>query len=77
MSTNTKPPSTRPVEFKTVDGKIHRGFFLRDANKYVRGVNRWKDTDIDVWFDDDRVVSWGFVPEQIEGQISLFGGDSK
>ena len=77
MSTNTKPPSTRPVEFKTVDGKIHRGFFLRDANKYVRGVNRWKDTDIDVWFDDDRVVSWGFVPEQIEGQINLFGGDTK
>ena len=28
MSTNTKPPSTRPVEFKTVDGKIHRGFFF-------------------------------------------------
>ncbi len=75
MSTNTKPPSTKPVEFKTIDGKIHRGFFLRDANKYVRGVNRWKDTERDAWFDDDRVVAWGYVTEQIEGQISLFGGD--
>ena len=57
MSTNTKPPSTKPVEFKTVDGKIHRGFFLRDANRYVRGVNRWKDTERDAWFDDDVVVA--------------------
>lgn len=68
MPTNTKPPSTKPVEFKTVDGKIHRGFFLRDAN-------RWKDTERDAWFDDDVVVAWGYVTEQIKGQISLFGGD--
>ena len=77
MPTNTKPPSTRPVEFKTDDGKIHNGFFLRDANRYIRSVNRWKDTDRNVWFDDDRVVAWGFVTEQVEGQISLFGGDTK
>lgn len=43
-------------------------FFLRDANRYVRGVNRWKDTERDAWFDDDVVVAWGYVTEQIEGQ---------
>lgn len=77
MGTVKKPPSSRPVEFKTVDGKIHRGFYLKDANKYVRNVNRWKDTDLDVWFDDDRVVAWGFVEEQVEGQISMFGGNER
>lgn len=72
MSTGTKPPSTKPVEFRTIDGRLHRGFFLRDANKYVRGVNRWKDTELDAWFDDDRVTAWGYENEQIEGQVSLF-----
>ena len=75
MSTITKPPSTRPVNFRTDDGKLHHGFFLRDANKYVRAVNRWKDTDIDAWFDDDRVVAWGYEDDQIEGQMNLFDDD--
>ena len=75
MSTGRKPPSTKPVTFKTADGKLHNGFYLRDANRFVRGVNRWKDTDLDAWFDDDVVIAWGFEPDQIEGQIDIFGDD--
>lgn len=72
MGMNKKPPSTKPVVFKTADGKLHNGFYLKDANRFVRNVNRWKDTDLDAWFDDDAVIAWGYEPEQIDGQIALF-----
>jgi hypothetical protein len=75
MSTNTKPPSTKNILFRTSDGKLHNGFFLKDANRYVRGVNRWKDTDLDAWFDDDVVTAWGYEPEQLDGQINMFEVD--
>lgn len=75
MSLNKKPPSTKPIVFRTKDGRLHNGFYLKDANRYVRGVNRWKDTDLDVWFNDDDVTVWGEEEEQIEGQTSLFGDD--
>lgn len=76
MSTGTKPTSTRPVHFVTLDGRSHHGFYLRDANRYVRGVNRWKDTDLNAWFDDDVVTAWGYEAEQIAGQVSLFSEDA-
>lgn len=72
MSMGTKPPSTKNILFRTSDGKLHNGFYLKDANRYVRGVNRWKDTDLDAWFDDDVVIAWGYEPEQVEGQINMF-----
>ena len=52
------PPSTKHVTFRTSDGVIHNGFYLKDANKYVRDVNRWKDTESGKWFDNDEVVEW-------------------
>lgn len=52
------PKSTVPIVFMTKDYVWHTGFFLKDANKYVRNVNRWKDTESGKWFDDDEVVEW-------------------
>ena len=52
------PPSPKHVRFRTSDGVIHNGFYLKDANKYVRDVNRWKDTESGKWFDNDEVVEW-------------------
>ena len=52
-----RPPSTKRVTFK-VNGVWHKGFYLKDANKYVRNVNRWKDTDDGTWYDDKDVTEW-------------------
>ena len=55
------PASTAPVRFITKDGKAHNGFYLKDANKYVRNVNRWKDQKTDEWFDDIEVIGWEYL----------------
>lgn len=51
------PTSTKRVVFYTGDEK-HNGFFVKDINRYIRGVNRWKDTDTNEWFDDEEVEEW-------------------
>ena len=51
------PPSSRKVIFY-VNGETHIGFYLKDINKYVTNVNRWKDIDSSIWFDDDEVEGW-------------------
>lgn len=56
------PPSTTPIKFTTEDGKEHNGFFVADINKYVRGVNRFKDVDTSKWFDAVEVVDWDWIP---------------
>lgn len=53
-----KPPSTKRVTFWTKGGVEHKGFFLKDANKFVRNVNRWKDEDTGKWYDDSEVTDW-------------------
>lgn len=53
-----KPPSTKRIQFKTKDGVPHNGFYLKNANQFVRNVNRWKDIDTDKWYDDEEVVEW-------------------
>lgn len=53
-----RPPSTKRIRFKTHDGEWHNGFFLKDANKFVRNVNRWKDTDTGRWYDDEEITEW-------------------
>lgn len=58
---DNKPPSTVEVRFFTIDGKTHRGFFLKDANKFVRNVNRWKDKNTNKWYDDDLVTDWEYT----------------
>ena len=54
------PASTVPVLFQTVDGIMHKGFFLKDINKHVRGVNKWKDTLHAMWYLDEDVVDWTY-----------------
>lgn len=52
-----RPPSTKRIRFKTKDG-WHIGFFIKDVNKYVRNVNRWKDAETKKWYDDNEVMEW-------------------
>ena len=57
MDLKGRPPSTKRIRFKTKDG-WHIGFFIKDVNKYVRNVNRWKDAETRKWYDDDEVMEW-------------------
>lgn len=52
-----RPPHTKRVTFLTKEG-THNGFFVKDINKYIRNVNRWKDTDSGRWYDDKDVIEW-------------------
>lgn len=54
----THPPSTERVLFRIKNGGWHEGFFLKDANRYVRNVNRWKDTNSKRWYEDSDVLEW-------------------
>lgn len=63
---DNKPPSTKKVYFWTMDNEMHIGFFLKDANKYVRNVNRWKDTDSGQWYDDDEVLTWEYFSTDLK-----------
>ena len=60
MEKKTHPPSTKEVIFYTEDSK-HVGFYVEDINKYVRNVKRWKDTETNTWYDDDKVVAWYYL----------------
>lgn len=54
------PPSTKVVIFWT--GEIrHNGFYVKDINKYVRNVHRWKDIDTGIWYEDDEVTDWKYL----------------
>lgn len=62
------PASTKRVLFRTQFVKDpdtgdwvsgwHEGFFLKDANKYVKNICRWKDCNEHRWYDDKDVIEW-------------------
>lgn len=62
------PSSTKPVMFQTrfildpetgmAEAGVHEGFYIKDANKFTKGINRWKDTKEDKWYDNEDVIGW-------------------
>ena len=38
----TNPPSGVSILIKMADGSVHEGHFIKNANKYVRDVNRYR-----------------------------------
>lgn len=66
MKDKKRPPSTRPVLFRTSEG-WHRGFYLKDVNKYVKGINRWKDTETGEWIQDEDVPEWTGEDQKKDG----------
>ena len=59
-----KPETTRAVLFKTrfiwdpETGDAESGWHEWHEGFYSRGTNRWKDTNIQKWFEDKDVVAW-------------------
>lgn len=66
------PPSTKLVIFWTKEG-IHEGFYVKNINKYISGVRRWKDVRTETWYDDDEVTNWKYFehwPEEaLDGEF--------
>ena len=55
------PPSTEKIFFWTSDGKKHYGFFVKDINKFIKNVNRWKDADKNIWYKNEEVMGWEYL----------------
>jgi len=58
------PVSGKSVLLKLSDGSVHEGHFIKNANKYVRNVNRYKVYKFgNKTIDSSEVVAWTEIPE--------------
>ena len=53
-----KPPQHVWVQVMLKTHQVIAGFFVKDINKYIRNVNRWKDVSTGKWHDDSEVMAW-------------------
>ena len=53
-----KPRQHRACKDRLRSGEIVGAVYVKDINKYVRGVNRWKIISTGKWIDDEQVVEW-------------------
>lgn len=68
-----KPKHGMPVLIILTNGEIHEGHWLKDINKFERGVNRWRiyrtgrtvpDPDVLAWVDMDDIKNvFGLMQE--------------
>ena len=57
-NTTAKPKQHHVVEILLRDGTVKRASFLKDINKYVRGVNSWRLADTGKYVPDGDVKGW-------------------
>lgn len=55
---NEKPAQGENVLLLLVGGIIHEGRWLKNANKYVMGVNRWYIYPLKKYVDESHVIGW-------------------
>lgn len=56
-SKDWKPRQHRPCRVKLTTGRTTEAVFVKDINKYIRGVNRWRLSSGE-WIDDEQVTQW-------------------
>ena len=56
-SNSWKPRQHKPCELRLTTGEITEGVYVKDINKYITGVNRWRLSS-GKWIDDEQVVQW-------------------
>lgn len=56
--TAQKPPQNKGVEVLLQNGEVKKASWLKDINKYVRNVNRWRIIDTGKYVDDIEVKEW-------------------
>lgn len=55
-----KPPQHRVVDIMLKDGAVLNASFLKDINKYIRNVNRWRIIETGKYIDDKEVKQWRY-----------------
>lgn len=58
-----KPPSTKEVILLLDTGEQHAGFWLKDANKHERNINKWRVFMGSHMYDEDKVLGWRTLDE--------------
>ena len=56
-----KPPQFRIVEIELLKGDIVQAYFLKDINRYVRNVNRWRLIGNGKYIPDKEVLKWRMI----------------
>ena len=57
-SKDWKPRQHHLCRVRLRTGEVVEAFYVKDINKYIRGVNRWKNVRTGKWMDDEQVVEW-------------------
>lgn len=60
-SKDNKPPQFREVLIELKGGEIVKAYFLKNINKYVRGVNRWRLIGNGKYIPDKEVKKWTMI----------------
>lgn len=53
-----KPRQHHLCKVRLRSGEEVEAFYVKDINKFVRGVSRWKIISTGKWIDDEQVVQW-------------------
>ena len=62
--TESYPPSGVSVLLKLKSGEVHEGHFIKNANKFVKNVNRYRIYKFDKkTIDESEVVGWAEMPK--------------
>lgn len=57
-----RPPSGRDVLLVLNDGSVHEGRYLKNANQYVRDVDKFKIYKQGKYIDSSEVIMWREIP---------------
>lgn len=57
-----KPPQGKDVLLVLNDGSVHEGRYLKNANKYVQNVDKFKVYKADEYIDSSEVIMWREIP---------------
>ena len=57
-----RPPQGKDVLLVLNDGSVHEGRYLKNANKYVRNVDRFKIYKADKYVESSEVIMWREIP---------------
>ena len=57
------PPHGKEILLRMRNGAVHEGHFIKDANRYVRGVNRYRVYKLGrKTVEADEVTEWAKMP---------------
>ncbi len=58
-----KPIAGKEVLMWVDGGEKHCGFWLKDANKYVKNIRKWKVYYGNHMIEENRVIAWVYIDD--------------